>query len=244
MNKLVYSELFEYISREIIGPFYALRLQRLQELKLNEVLRRKNPYLFKAKNISTAQDLVTEILQAHLSSQEETVFGGYLEELAITICSKVFGGRKSSTEGIDLEFERDSKRYIVAIKSGPNWANSSQISNMKDNFRKAKRTLKTNSSMTNVVAVNGCCYGKDRNPDKGEYLKLCGQEFWEFISGDQELYKKIIEPLDKEAKQKDEQFKEAYSKKVNLLTKEFLDAFFTDGDINWENLLEFVSKKN
>jgi hypothetical protein len=103
---------------------------------------------------------------------------------------------KSSSEGVDLEFSKDDVRYIVAIKSGPNWGNSSQIARMKDNFSRAKRTLRTsNSNVLNTVAINGCCYGRDRNPDKGEYFKYCGQEFWEFISGDSTLYLDIIEPL-------------------------------------------------
>src|SRR5438874_11425820 len=110
MGNLTYPELFEYISDKLIKPFYQLRLERLQELKLNDVIRRKNPYLFKAKNITTAQDFVTDILQAHLSSQEETLFGSYLEGLAVFICSKVFRGFKSSAPGIDLEFERNEKR--------------------------------------------------------------------------------------------------------------------------------------
>jgi type II restriction endonuclease EcoO109I-like protein len=40
----------------------------------------------------------------------------------------------------------------------------------------------------NVVAVSGCCYGHENQPDKGDYLKLCGQRFWGFISGNRELY--------------------------------------------------------
>ena len=167
-----------------------------------DVIKRKNPYLFKAKNINTAQDFVKTILDAFLSSQEEGIFGGFLEELAIFICSEVYGGQKSSAEGIDLEFETDSIRYIVSIKSGPNWGNSSQIAKLRDNFGKAKRILRTNISSTNVVAVNGCCYGKDRKPDTGDYLKLCGQQFWEFISGDEDLYTDIIEPLGNQAKAK------------------------------------------
>ncbi len=87
MQNLTYQELFNYIGEHIIKPFYQVRLDRLNELKLNDVLKRKNPYLFKAKNITTVQDLVTEILQAHISSQEETVFGNYLEDLAIYVGS-------------------------------------------------------------------------------------------------------------------------------------------------------------
>ena len=135
-------------------------------------------------------------------------------------------------------------RYIVSIKSGPKWANSSQLSKMRSNFIKAKRILGTNSSRRNVIAVNGCCYGKDSQPDKGEYLKLCGQEFWEFISGDDGLYVKIIEPIDEEAKLKDEEFKEAYSRKINLLTSEFLNEFCATGSIDWNKLLKFVSSKS
>ena len=204
-----------------------------------KVVKRKNPYLFKAKNINKAQDFVTLILDAHLSSQEETIFGGFLEEFAIFICSKVYGGQKSAAEGIDLEFERDSRRYIVSIKSGPNWANSNQKKRMLDNFKQAKRILGPNTS---VVAVNGCCYGKDRRPNKGDYLKLCGQKFWEFISGDDNLYTDIIEPLGHRAKEKNEQFMEEYAKVVNKFTAEFIGKFCdAEGNMLWEEIVKFNS---
>jgi hypothetical protein len=99
-----------------IGEFHARRADSLQNLKLSQVLKRKNPYLFKAKNINDAHDLVKLILDAHLSSQEESVFGEFLEKLAIFVCGKVFGGSKSSAEGIDLEFKRDNILYIVSVK--------------------------------------------------------------------------------------------------------------------------------
>lgn len=59
-------------------------------------------------------------MDAHISSNEETVFGDWLEGLAIFINSKVYDGRKSGITGIDLEFDKDGIRYIVTIKSGPN----------------------------------------------------------------------------------------------------------------------------
>lgn len=104
-----------YVERHI-GEFHQRRLQNLEALKLSQILARKNPYLFKAKNILTAQDLVKTLLDAHLSSQEETIFGEFLEGLAVFICKQVFDGKKSSAEGIDLEFERENIRYIVSIK--------------------------------------------------------------------------------------------------------------------------------
>ena len=241
MKPITQQEIADYVQANIQN-FHQRRLDSLQKLKLMNVVKRKNPYLFKAKNINTAAEFVTTLLDAHLSSQEEGIFGGFLEGLAIFICSKVYNGQKSSAEGIDLEFERDNIRYIVSIKSGPNWGNSSQVAKLRDNFRKAKRILSTNTLLKNVVAVNGCCYGKNRTPDKGDYLKLCGQKFWAFISGDDNLYTDIIEPLGHQAKKKNEQFVQEYAKVINRFTAEFIKTFCdADGNMLWEEIVKFNS---
>jgi len=240
MKSISISEVQNYVENNI-GNFHKRRLQSLSTLKLGKVLTRKNPYLFKAKNILTAQDLVKTLLDAHLSSQEETIFGEFLEGLAIFICNKVYAGEKSSAEGVDLEFEKRNIKYIVSIKSGPNWGNNSQIKKMVDNFKKAKRILGSNVAKKTIVAVNGCCYGRDNQPDKGDYLKLCGQRFWEFISNNAKLYIQIVEPLGHKAKEKNEEFMEAYSKLINTFTLEFGKVFCKDGVINWTALVKFNS---
>lgn len=227
-----------------IQTFHQKRLDNLLSLRLKKILTRKNPYLFKAKALNTAHDLVKTVLDAHLSSQEEGIFGGFLEELAIFICGRVYGGMKSSAEGIDLEFRKDGIYYIVSIKSGPNWGNSRQVPRMKDDFKKSKRILGTNTSGVKVVAVNGCCYGKDNKPDKGDYLKYCGQQFWEFISGDENLYTEIIEPLGHKAKERNEKFTEEYAKVINKFTLEFAQEYCAgDGSILWDKLVRFNSAK-
>ncbi|MFQ6610725.1 MAG: PmeII family type II restriction endonuclease, partial [Fidelibacterota bacterium] len=223
--------------------FHSKRLQNLENLKLTKILKRKNPYLFKAKNILTAHDLVKTLLDAHLSSQEETIFGDFLEGLAIFINSKVFGGRKSSTEGIDLEYDDNGIRYIISIKSGPNWGNSSQVKKLRDNFKKAKRVLRTSNSKLQIITVNGCCYGIDNKPDKGDSFKYCGQQFWELISGNENLYIDIIEPLGHKAKDKTEEFVKSYSQIINKFTQEFSEDFCKNGIINWEKLVAFNSSK-
>ena len=131
MRIITEKDIAPHIEKNIIF-FHRRRLKSLEDLKLKTVLKRKNPYLFRAKNIVTASELVKGILDAHLSSQEETIFGDFLEDLAIFICGHVYHGRKSAAEGIDLEFAKDGTLHIVAIKSGPNWGNSSQIKRMVD----------------------------------------------------------------------------------------------------------------
>jgi hypothetical protein len=191
-----------------------------------------------------SQDIIKEITNATISSSEEAIFGDWLEGLAIFINEKVYGGRKSGIGGIDLEFDDDGRRYIVAIKSGPNWGNSKQIEKMVEDFVTAQKTLRTSNSKLNVQAVNGCCYGRENNPDRGAYLKLCGQQFWEFISGDEKLYIKIIEPLGHLAKEQNNEFQTAYAAIINRLTAEFSLQFCDEnGNIKWEELLIFNSGK-
>ena len=229
--------------KQNIGSFHQARLDNLRSLKLSKILRRKNPYLFKAKNITLAQDLVQILLDAHLSSQEETLFGDFLEGLAIFINKKVFGGWKSSAQGVDLEFDKDGTRFILAIKSGPNWGNSSQIRKMKDDFRKAKQAIRSNNSNLHVTAINGCCYGRNTKPDKGDYYKYCGQTFWEFISGNPDLYLKIVKPLGYAARKRNSEFYREYSQIVNRFTSEFSQKYVIDGEINWNALVQFNSGK-
>ena len=242
MKNLNLNDVLQYVENNI-GVFHEKRIQSLDNLRLSKILKRKNPYLYKAKNVLTADEIIRSIVDAHLSSSEEGIFGDWLEGLAIFINEKVYGGWKSGIPGVDLEFDYEGRRYIVTIKSGPNWGNSSQIKRLKDDFRTAKKTLRTSNSQMNVVAINGCCYGKERNSDKEDYFKYCGQEFWKFISGEEDLFIEIIEPLGYKAKEKNETFMKSYAQMLNKFTKEFTTNYCKEsGEIDWEKLVKFNSK--
>ncbi len=242
MTKLKLNEVKKYIE-ENIGVFHEARERGLQDLKLSKILLAKNPYLFKAKNILTAERFVRSLANAHISSQEETMFGGFLERLAIFVCSKAYGGKKSAAEGLDLEFVKDNVIYIVTVKSGTNWGNSSQVAKMKENFRKAKQRLRTNAKRMPVEAINGCCYGRVVKTDKGEYQKIAGQVFWELISDNPDLYTEIIEPLAYKAKERNQKYEAEYSKQINIFTQQFAKEFCVDGVIDWEKIVKFNSGK-
>jgi hypothetical protein len=241
MKKLNLKDVSNYVEQNI-GIFHQKRIQSLDTLKLYKVLKRKNPYLFKAKYVLTADEIIRGIVDAHISSNEETIFGDWLEGLAIFINEKVYTGRKSGIPNIDLEFDNNGIRYIITIKSGPSWGNSSQIAKLSSDFKTAKKTLRTSNSNLNIVAVNGCCYGRDNFPDKGDYFKYCGQSFWEFISGDSQLYIELIEPLGHQAKERNDDFIKSYSIMINKFTKEFINEFCKNtGEIDWDKLVRFNS---
>jgi hypothetical protein len=243
MQTLSIDDVKKYVA-DNIAVFHEKRISNLNTLKLTDILKRKNPYLFRAKNILTAQEIVRALVDAHTSSSEEGIFGDWLEGLAIFVNQKVYDGWKSGVKGIDLEFDNNGVRYLVSIKSGPNRGNSSQIEKMKTDFNTAMKTLRTSNSNLQILCVNGCCYGKDNNSDKGSYFKYCGQRFWEFIGGSETIYTDIIEPLGYMAKEKNDYFLEKYSGMLNRFSKEFMESFCdTDGNILWENLVAFNSGK-
>ena len=240
MNPLGLDEVREYVN-ENIADFHEQRVKSLEELKLEKLLK-KNPYLFKAKNIMTAGELVSGLLDAFLSSSEEKLFGDFLEDLAVFIASKTCDGHKSTAPGADLEFFNKGIHYVVSVKSGTNWGNSSQQKKLEEDLRNAVTRLKQSKHGANVQSVLGICYGKTKTSYVRGYLKVVGQNFWYLISENEDLYTDIIEPIGHRAKQHNEAFLKEKSRVVNRFTKLFIDRFCDDtGAIDWVKLVEFNS---
>ena len=76
MTPLALNDVSAYVEANI-GTFHQKRIATLDDLSLSKVLKRKNPYLFKAKYVLTAQEIVRGLVDAHISSNEETVFGDW-----------------------------------------------------------------------------------------------------------------------------------------------------------------------
>jgi len=217
MKPLSIDKVNEFANENIVD-FHRKRINSLESLKLTKLLR-KNPYLFKAKNIQTAGELVKGLLDAFLSSSEEKLFGDFLENLAIFIANQTCGGHKSSAPGIDLEFENRGIYYIVSVKSGPNWGNSSQQKKLEEDLQKAVIRVKQSKHGKNVQPVLGICYGKTRSNYLRGYLKVVGQNFWYLISENKNLYTEIIEPIGYRAKEHNQAFDIEKARVENKFTR-------------------------
>jgi hypothetical protein len=240
MGRIRTKEMLSFLSYRF-RQMYIHQMKKVEQIRLSDILQEADGYFLACKNALLIGDVIRDGINRVMLPTEENLFHRLLVDLALFVCEKTYGGTKSTVEGIDLEFEKDNIKYIITVKSGPNWANSGQINNMKANFKKAKKILRTNAPEKIIVAVNGCCYGRNRVQDKGDYLKFCGQKFWEFISGDTGLYTKIIEPLGHQAKQRNEEFNERYAQIINSFTIEFAKDFCDEGKIDWEKLVMFNS---
>lgn len=243
MKDIKTSEIKNFVEKHIC-EFHDARIKKLEQIRLKELLKKKNPYLFKAKNMLTAGEFVTSILEANLSSSEEEIFGEFLEHLAVFVAAKTLDAKKSSTRGIDIEYQIGTTRYLLAVKSGLNWGNSSQWSALKEDYKAAKKVLHQSRSMGDIKCILGVCYGKAKTiADKQGFItQICGQSFWHSISGKKDFYTEIIEPLGYKAKELNVAFKERKSEIINKFSGEFIEEFCDrSGKINWEKVVIYNS---
>jgi len=240
MNPLDLEKICSYVNENVMD-FHRRRIKSVEELNLDKLLT-KNPYLFKAKNITTASELITGLLDAFLSSSEEKLFGDFLEGLAVFVAELTCGGHKSTAPGVDLEFINKGAHYIVSVKSGPSWGNSSQQDKLEQDLKNAVIRVKQSKRGINVQPVLGICYGKTKTTYLRGYMKVVGQNFWYLISENQNLYTDIIEPVGFRAKEHNETFLVEKSKVTNRFTREFIERFCdSNGAISWIKLVEFNS---
>lgn len=241
MRPLDLDSVCDYVNDNIV-EFHDRRISSLERLSLKRLLS-KNPYLFKAKHITTAGQLMDGLLDAFLSSSEEKLFGDFLEGLAVYVAGQTCDGHKSASQGIDLEFANKGTYYLVSIKSGPNWGNASQHAKLAQDLRNGVIRVRQAWSTVNVQPVLGICYGKTRTSyQKAGYLKVVGQNFWYLISENRDLYTDIIEPIGYRAREHNEAFHAERARVANRFTRQFIADFCdTNGDIDWVRLVEFNS---
>jgi len=226
--------------RRCLEDFHKRRLQALEELQLKKVLRRKNPYLYKAIGTESATEIVERVLSAHVSSSDETIFGDAVFE---PIALAVSGGTVSPSEGVDIAIEMKDKYLAVSVKSGPNPYNSSQRKKQHEQFLQLRsRVMKLKKQYD---ALLGYCYGQRfAEPARNKiFRERAGQLFWAELTGDPDFYLKLIRLMQESVISKHrEQYRQAYQRAVNRYVREFIDDFCNeDGSIDWEKLAHFNS---
>ncbi len=225
-----------------LETFYTTLIDKIDGLNINKVMKRKNPYLYRAKAMQSASEIVESVLTAFVSSSEETIFGNcFFEPIAIAAS----GGNKALAEGIDIMIQDNKTNTIsaIAVKSGPSVFNSDSKKRQEQNFMAASKLAQ--QAKARYEAYIGYCYGKKKETGKGKpklYQELAGKSFWHAITGDEDFYKKIILFMGTMPEQYATKYKESYSKASNRLVREFSSIFCRDdGSIDWEKLVEFNS---
>lgn len=223
-----------------LDEFYSSLIAKVNSLNIKSIMKRKNPYLFRAKAMNGAAQIVDAILAAFISSSEETIFGNvFFEPIACAAAQ----GQKALAEGVDIMVERDNTIYAIAVKSGTSVFNADSRKKQEQNFMAASKLAQ--QAKKRFVAMIGYSYGKKKASTRGLpkfYNELAGKEFWTELTGDEEFYIKLIRLMDRLPEKYVEDFDEAYQKAANRLVKEFTIEFcYDDGGIDWEKLVRFNS---
>ncbi len=225
-----------------LETFYTTLIEKIDKLNIQKVMKRKNPYLYRAKAMQSASEIVDSVLTAFVSSSEETIFGNcFFEPIAIAAS----GGSKALAEGIDIMFQdnKNNTIYAIAVKSGPSVFNADSKKRQEQNFMTASKLAQ--QVKARYEAYIGYCYGKKNDSGRGKpkmYQELAGKRFWTELTGDEEFYIKIIDYMGTMPEQYVAEYKESYNKAANRLVREFSNSFCKeDGSIDWERLVEFNS---
>lgn len=76
-----------------LETFYGTLIEKIDGLNIQKVMKRKNPYLYRAKAMQSATEIVDSVLTAFVSSSEETIFGNcFFEPIAIAATATVYEG--------------------------------------------------------------------------------------------------------------------------------------------------------
>ncbi len=222
-----------------LRQFYESLTASLDNINLDRILMKKNPYLYRAKGLTNAPQLLEGILSAWVSSSEETIFGNTMfEPIAIAIS----GGQKAVTEGVDITVDTGGTVYSIAVKSGTSVFNADSKKRQEQNFQAAqKRVIQARKVFVPII---GYGYGVKRIRPGAEkwYKELAGQDFWHWLSGDPDFFTKIIEYMGTAPDEYAARFSYAYDRALNRMIGEFTARFCApDGAIDWEALIRFNS---
>lgn len=237
---------------ELLEEFYKRRQAKLSELKLLEILRRKNPYLYRARGVKSAAEIVQEMLEAFVTSSDEGIFGDcFFEPLA------KWAAMESNNDGtgrvivttaeapsVDVIIQ-DAVSYIaVAVKSGTSVFTHMSRQKQEEDFASLRaRVAKLKKHYEPVVAY---CYGRkaQRENTAAPFTEVAGQACWERLTGEPDFYIRIVEVMKDIPERYVPTFRQELVKAENRLVKEFSIHFVdVDGGIDWKKLVQFNSGK-
>lgn len=205
------------------------------------IVEKKNPFLFRMRAIEGPRALASMMIDAFLSSSEETVFGGILQSVALSVCKHAKHGRPSSTESIDMEYDQNGIRTLIQVKSGANWGNSSQRKKLAQSFQTARQVLRQSDSKLQVRMVEGCCYGRTRKRHLPTHEQLVGEAFWRDISDWDGVPVALMRLLGQHASNG---MREARNDATDRMVQYLSDQGVIQGDeILWERLMFLVFRK-
>ncbi len=224
------------VVRQCLDSFYTKKLKSLRSLTLTNLLLRKNPYLYRALGIQEPSELVAAMVDAYISSSDETIFGKAFFEEVVLQYGKV---RRSGITGTDFIRETEQDYVVISLKSGPHAFSASQYDKQNADFTKVFQTLREQGIRKHIDLVLGMSYGQV-SPNRASsyiYRISSGRQLWQELTDDPEFYIKLLDIIGDYSVQKRVAYQLEKSAILQRFTAEFISLYTEAGIINWTALV-------
>lgn len=247
---MIEQKLLDQEIQRLLNILYEKRFKKLDDVDLKRLLK-KNPYLFRSIGIDDPSILVEAMLDAFLSSSDETFFGNdFFEPLAYwtaknadTTADESRTVTVGSASGTDLAIETANSYLAIAVKSGTNIFNSQSTKGQSTEFLELQSRLRKLGK--EIRPIVGYGYGRHQSRGTGKAEKHAGQAFWQLLSGEEDYYIRISDSIGKFAIAHRNVYLVSYNKTKNRILKHLMLNFVDDdGELNWQKIVEFNSSIN
>lgn len=232
--------------QRLLEILYTKRFEKLGAIDLKRLMK-KNPYLFRSIGINDPNELVEALLDAFLSSSDETIFGNdFFEPLAYwtaTAASKddpdtvVSVG---SASGMDIAIETATAFLAIAVKSGTNIFNAQSNKGQSSEFKELQARLRKMGK--EIRPIVGYGYGRHQSRSSSSAEKHAGQAFWHLLSNEADYYLRISDSIGKYATQHKTEYERAYIRTKTRILKQLVINFVDDeGCLDWRAIFRYNS---
>jgi Type II restriction endonuclease EcoO109I len=243
---LIAQKELDFRIKELLSALYKKRFDALQKLKLTELLA-KNPYLYRSIGGTNPFKFLEKILQARISSSDETIFGNdFFEPLAFWSATKASENLPLTTVNIgagagqDIAIENAQEYLAISVKSGKNIFNAQSDKGQTIEFSALASRVKKNKKQFRKII--GYAYGRKVAKKETEVEKLAGQVFWKLLTGELDFYIRLSQSIGKCSVGHCEAYEKAFELKTSALLKEFSIDYISDsGEIRWDEIVKFNS---
>ena len=177
--------------------FVAKQIENMNELTLDKLTI--NPFLVRALNYNTPEEIVEFCVNQRLQRSAATAFGSLIEKKVVKLFAE-----SAKIPDIDLKFKRNGEAYYMQMKSGPEGFTGPALTKTVETMEKLKQK---DPHCHTVVAF---AYGTPAKVSKvwGSILDgavkegkvdkvLVGRAFWKFVLEDPDGYKVILDLFEK-----------------------------------------------
>lgn len=207
--------------------------EKLASMTMKELVKRKNPYLYRATGVETCDDYVQRAFREHIAGMRGNFFGLFFESVAQILSG---GTKPEGTGEIDLEVQKDGEMLLYVIKSGASGHNASSLKKALDDLSAVSSSFEAQ----NIRAHKNIAYAYGRH---GEHVdddgvrKMASKDFWAEMSGDEDFYVKLLDV----AAALSPMFQADMESPYERLLAEAHELFCEGDAIRWDKVIRMVS---